>query len=226
VVFSIRRVTHHTSNGPPTNTIVIDTFNFAVGHLSSYVETTMPQQTIISQYFIYYYDLFLQPSDCGKLRMVAHTQNQFYINSPGCYQENNFEPAFYDNIYLEGVAGYYFHDFPSAVNGVVDGTLSNIYFLIGNSSCGTPLYLGTTESLLTDFKVWPNPTNDFLNLDLPGNYSGCTLAIFDLTGKEIQTVALEKNVPVNVSNLANGFYLGKIISPDGNQQSVIRFVKN
>lgn len=224
VVFTMRLVTHYTSNAPPANTITIDTINFGVGRLNSYVENKMPQQTIDS---LRTYDLFLQPSDCGKLRMVDHTQNAFYISYPTpCVQENNFEPMFHDNIYIDGVAGYYFHDFPSAQNNVTESQYYNLYYYIESVSCGTPLYLGTQELLDADFHVWPNPTNDFLNFDLPENNSGFLFEIFDLSGKEIRTVSLGKNSPVDVKFLADGFYFGKIISSDGNNQRIIRFVKN
>ncbi|HET6993193.1 MAG TPA: T9SS type A sorting domain-containing protein [Bacteroidia bacterium] len=224
VDFRIKRVTHFVSNGPPLNTITTDTIMFSVGNLSSFIEPVMPQQSIDSTRW---YQLYNYPSDCGKLKMIDHTTNAFYIdNQTNCVWENNFEPAFHDNIYIDGVAGYYFYDFPSAQNGVTTDDFHNVYYSIGSATCGMPLYIGIQEMTETEFHVSPNPTTDFLNFDFPGNYSGYTFGIFDLAGKQIQTVTLEKNMPVDVRNLAPGFYVGKIISADGNQQSIIRFVKN
>jgi hypothetical protein len=181
----------------------------------------MPQQTIDS---LLTYDLYLYPSDCGKLRMVNHVSTDTYL-SGGCVQQNNFEPLFSDSIFIDGVAGYYFHEYPSAVNNVTDGNFQNTYWFIANSSCGTPLYLGSAESQNVEFKSWPNPATDFINFDVPAGLSG-TLEIFDLSGKLIKTSSLEKNIPVDIRSLADGIYFGKISSGNGMQQGYIRFAKN
>lgn len=220
VVFTIQRTTHIISNGPPTNTLSLDTILFSVGNLNSYIRNEMPRQTIDS---LHTYDLFYHAADCGKLRMVDHVMNAVYMDMINqCPYFDNFEPIIRDDIYLEGVAGYYFQDqwMQSSRN------FQNCYYLIGTSTCGTPLYVGTQEMTKEGFSIWPNPTTDFLNFDYPENCSGYILEIFDLAGKQIQSITLENSVAVDVRNLANGFYLGKIISADGNNQRTIRFVKN
>lgn len=224
VVFTMQVVTNHITDAPPSNTITNSTMIYSVGRLSSYIENKMPQQTIDS---LHTYDLYYNPYDCGKLKMINHMINAFYLNNPsGCVQENNFEPHDYDNIYLEGVAGYYFYDYPYAGNGVTVDDFHNVYYSIGPSTCGTSYYVEIQELSKSDFLISPNPVTDFLSFNFFENYSGCPFEIFDLAGKQIQALTLEKNVPVDVRNLANGFYVGKIISADGNYQSIIRFVKN
>jgi hypothetical protein len=222
VVFTIKRVRHYVSNAPPANTISTDTITLSVGRLNSLIETKMPQQTIDS---VRTYDLYLSSYDCGKIRMVDHIMNENYIFSPGCIQQNTFEPAFYDNIYVEGVAGYYYHDYPSALNNGTQSTYDFSYYSMGNVSCGNPLYIGIDEQVQTEFKAWPNPVTDQLNLDLPANFSG-TILIRDLSGKEIRELPLTPGNAVDIRSLADGFYIGSFIAADGTMPGYFRFVKS
>jgi hypothetical protein len=223
-VFTIRRVIQHTSNTPPTptNSLTIDTIYYAVGGLSAYIEVKMPQQTIDS---LRNYDLYLYPSDCGKLRMIDHIEMGTWMNQPGCISLNTFEPVIFDRTHIDGVAGNYYSEPPNPNNSGTSTIFQNTYWSIANSSCGTPLYLGVPELAASDFHTWPNPATDFLHFDSSVNISGCIFQVFDLTGKQIQSVTLENNVPVDVRNLASGLYVGKIISANGNDQHNFRFVK-
>lgn len=220
-VFTIRRVQEYIANGPPQHYLTIDTITFAVGRLTHYIETAMPQQTIDSLYF---YDLYLSASYCGKLEMIDHVMSGNYLDQ-GCVSWNDFEPTLFDNIYIEGVAGYYFHDFMDP-NYAYDIYFHPFYFSMGNISCGTPNYVGMEEETLpAQLKSWPNPATDFISFELPQGFSG-RMEIFDSYGKLVQTSPLQKNSPVDVRPLANGFYFGKISSANGTQQGYIRFVKN
>ncbi|CAN5228817.1 hypothetical protein BH09BAC5_BH09BAC5_01500 [soil metagenome] len=228
VVFKIREVTHYNTNNPnpyiPHDTITIDTTYLNVGNLNSYIRNEMPQQTIDSTHT---YDLFYYSTDCGKLRMVDHYYDGIVIDPfTHCVQAVFLEPQYVDLTFLEGVAGYYYYHYPYAYNGITPDDFHNFYYSIGSSTCGTPSYVGIQELTAYQFHVWPNPTTDFLNFDFDGNYAGSSFEIFDLAGKQIQTVTLENGNLVDVSNLAYGFYVGKLISADGNDQHVIRFVKN
>lgn len=224
VEFSIRVITHHTSDYPTDNTITVDTITFGVGRFNDYVEMKMPQQTIDS---IHIYDLYVDPVDCGRIKMVNHVSNEYFIDSINtyhCVSQNTFEPLYADSILIEGVAGYYYHEYPSAVNFITDFNYKNLYWAIGNDTCGTFKYVGTEELHQVEFRTWPNPTRDLLNFEMPAGFSGM-LEIFDLTGKLIRSVPLQANVPVNVAMLADGIYIGKI-SSGGMQQGYIRFAKN
>lgn len=225
VDFIIRRTTHHTDNFPPINTIIIDTIILSVGGLSSYIETAMPQQTIFgNNNTVYTYDLMYQTSDCGMLRMVDHVANSVFVDS--CVFYEMFEPFIHDNIYVEGVAGYYFTEQPHFLNGYTNRTHDFLYYYINGNSCGTPLYVNMAETTAAmQIRSWPNPVSGILNLELPSDFSGA-LEVFDVSGKQIQNIPLEKTNTIDVSKFANGLYIGKIISADGNALAWLRFVKN
>lgn len=224
VVFTIRRITHHTDNYPPINTIVIDTITFSVGRLSSYIETAMPQQTIYANNNAYTYDLLYDTADCGKLRMIDHVRNSVFVSS--CVYYEMFEPYIHDDISVEGVVGYLFTEQPHFLNNYTNGAYTLLYYYINGNSCGTAMHVNTGEAIApTQLHVWPNPVTDILNLELPVDFSG-TLEIYDISGKQIQSIALQKGNAVDVHFLADGFYFGKLVSAENGNAGYIRFVKN
>ena len=75
--------------------------------------------------------------------------------------------------------------------------------------------------------MYPSPVHLDLNIVLNENNSQVRIEILDITGKLIQTNKIEttmKEVSMNVSSLAAGSYLVRIIN--GNKLSVGRFIKN
>jgi len=86
---------------------------------------------------------------------------------------------------------------------------------------GTSCYLigGSTNGFVkrVDFKVFPNPTTDFLNIErLEENFDNYTFKIIDLTGKIIKT-AISENLPIttiSITQLNAGFYYLLIYNED------------
>lgn len=224
VRFTVRRIKHHTSNWPPANTITIDTITVSVGRLSYYIETAMPQQTIYGiNNTAYTYDLMYQAVDCGKLAMVNHVMNSVHVDS--CTYFEMFEPFIHDDIYVEGVAGYYYSEQPHFFNSYSQISFYHNYYYINGNSCGTPLYVNVEEENSTlQMHSWPNPASNVLNFDLPAGFYG-TIEIYDLSGKLVQAAPLKQNIPLNIESLSDGIYIGKITS-GGMQQGFIRFAKN
>jgi len=75
--------------------------------------------------------------------------------------------------------------------------------------------------------MYPSPVHSDLNIVLNENNSQVRIEILDITGKLIQTNKIEttmKEVSMNVSSLAAGSYLVRIIN--GDKLSIGRFVKN
>lgn len=62
-------------------------------------------------------------------------------------------------------------------------------------------------------KIWPNPTTDELNLELPGNVQGL-VQITDNSGRQVMTMPVEgKMIKIQLGNLKSGLYFVK--SPTG-----------
>jgi hypothetical protein len=84
--------------------------------------------------------------------------------------------------------------------------------------------LNENESLL-NFGIYPNPTRDFLTVNLPKNFNNIasSYSITDMAGK---VILADKQIPstIDISTLQSGIYL--ITFQYNNQLSSLRFVKN
>jgi len=65
--------------------------------------------------------------------------------------------------------------------------------------------------------VWPNPSEDFVNLRFTdGNIIGITLSVYDLSGKLVHQANVKDMLTrVNVSNYPAGHYIMRIDTPEG-----------
>jgi hypothetical protein len=65
----------------------------------------------------------------------------------------------------------------------------------------------STENII-DIKIYPNPFNDYLTVELAENLSIAQMQIFDVSGKKINSKSiLESFSQVNLSDLERGHYL-------------------
>lgn len=73
--------------------------------------------------------------------------------------------------------------------------------------------LGIAKEKQLDFAIYPNPTSDNINVQLPSGVSKATLNLFDLSGRLIKSKELTLNSELlNVSSLSKGIYVLKIES--------------
>ena len=71
--------------------------------------------------------------------------------------------------------------------------------------------LSETEYTNSEMSVYPNPCNEFLNVDIENNQQSVKFEIFDLTGALIQQVWLRNSSgTIDVKGLASGQYLLKM----------------
>ena len=103
----------------------------------------------------------------------------------------------------------------------------NIYFSV-KSSTGSQLYvmascanLGAETIQNTAFKIFPNPTKDFLNIETTAEIA--KVEIYNTLGQLVNTVA-ENKKQIDVNDLTNGIYFLNITTTN-NQKSVQRFIK-
>ncbi|OFX29475.1 MAG: hypothetical protein A2X08_13985 [Bacteroidetes bacterium GWA2_32_17] len=94
--------------------------------------------------------------------------------------------------------------------------------------CSSILNVKSVNNNFTNFKVYPNPCNNLLNLSFGKIInSNCTISILDLTGKTIYTKELKyfsSNETISVTNLDEGIYIVKVIT--NNEQYISKFVKS
>jgi hypothetical protein len=82
-------------------------------------------------------------------------------------------------------------------------TISDIFY----EYCGIPLISPTNEIASLDFKVYPNPTNSILNIEIPQNTEGVSILIFNAIGS---VVAKTNKLNIDVSNLPSGIYWAQV----------------
>ncbi|MCI5058292.1 MAG: T9SS type A sorting domain-containing protein [Flavobacteriales bacterium] len=70
--------------------------------------------------------------------------------------------------------------------------------------------LGLVENVIPSAKIYPNPTNDFFQIDLEENQAN--LLMFDMVGKQVlNEMLLSQSTQISVEHLKPGIYLIKII---------------
>ena len=83
----------------------------------------------------------------------------------------------------------------------------------------------------TDFSVsvFPNPVNDFLNIQIGAGADLVTLNLYDLYGKLITTRIVNspdgQQAQFDVSGLSKGYYLLKVIKLSNDQQKTYQIIK-
>ena len=95
----------------------------------------------------------------------------------------------------------------------------NIYFSVNEGTT-----LSTDEiSLVTDFNVYPNPTQNVWNVKT-NNIDITSIQVFDVLGKQV--LNLNPNATeaaINATNLINGMYFAKINTTSGSKS--IKLIK-
>lgn len=73
--------------------------------------------------------------------------------------------------------------------------------------------LGIEDQLLSEISVFPNPTTNYITLNLPSNISVQKMSLIDIAGKNTQVSVTDNTI--NMSNLADGVYILKIETQAG-----------
>lgn len=76
--------------------------------------------------------------------------------------------------------------------------------------------IGLMENLKVDFKIYPNPTNDFLHIECLAGMGSKEISLFDTKGKIIERLKSEnKKVRLDLSDLPKGIYHLTITTSQG-----------
>ncbi|MDO8953058.1 MAG: T9SS type A sorting domain-containing protein, partial [Draconibacterium sp.] len=69
-----------------------------------------------------------------------------------------------------------------------------------------------TDEIGSDFKIWPNPVNDFIYFEVPLNFAQGTADILNLQGVSVKNVLLKEGYQfeINVRDIPSGMYLLRI----------------
>ena len=86
----------------------------------------------------------------------------------------------------------------------------------------TKLNVGIAETELTDVAFYPNPANDFINIQSTNRLD--KIAIYDILGSEKIILNSPENIEnIDISQLANGIYWAKMTA--GSKTKIVKFIK-
>ena len=106
--------------------------------------------------------------------------------------------------------------------GTEGATAGEKIYYFDNVSFGTSLGINDTE--LSEFKVYPNPTNSIWNVKI-NNQNITSVEVYDILGKQVLLLkANATEVAIDATELVNGIYLVKILSTKGSK--TLKLVKN
>ena len=81
--------------------------------------------------------------------------------------------------------------------------------------------------LFAELSVYPNPTSQFVNLDIPANYNLLDISMYDVTGKLLRTKTNASGlVTFDVNDLATGTYYLQVIKPKNEQIKTFKLIKS
>jgi hypothetical protein len=103
----------------------------------------------------------------------------------------------------------------SSTNPVPSGTCLSPMIAVPSSQCDI---INTTNAVISDeiVNIYPNPTNQYLHIELENNSEFNHLLIVNLQGQEVYGKKISTNVStIDISTLAKGIYFLVIQSPKG-----------
>lgn len=149
--------------------------------------------------------------------------------------DESFQPSWYSGQFLEGIGSTAGWLFPRAINALQEEHIPmNLISYASPALNGNFLNLNPfcqTTSLEEDapvlyVKVWPNPANQSINIDIPGEPGMFEILIFDVYGKLL--IRAETGAPttqIDISSFSPGFYVVSM-AKNGAVQESRYFVKN
>ena len=106
-----------------------------------------------------------------------------------------------------GAIRFYVSALAADGNGSVSGDQ------VVTASTGNFNVLGIAKEKQLDFALYPNPTSDNINIQLPSGVSEADMNVFDISGRLVRSAKVtSQNKLMNVTDLSSGIYILKIYS--------------
>lgn len=93
----------------------------------------------------------------------------------------------------------------------------------------TALHLVAIENAdyFPEISMYPNPTSDLVNIDIPANYDKLDISLYDVTGKLIRIFSnAQGKVTIDAAVLATGTYYLQMINTAKNKVKTFKLIKN
>lgn len=217
---------------PATNSVTLKNFGDADAPISEYWFCNRPVYEAVSGMTT---ETTLAPN--AEISLATNTVN-FPVSSGefGLYTTNNFGSSAAMIDYMQwgtGNAGSSRESVAVAAGLWVADTFITVAPPFQYGGDGSQFGVTNWSTLgLDDFeqgnslKLYPNPSNSILNIDIQTDISSGSIDIYDMLGKHIFNKEITSNTisPIDIADWNNGIYLIKIASK--NITETIRFVKN
>ena len=86
-------------------------------------------------------------------------------------------------------------------------------------------FVGINEYDRDKLSVMPNPSNKFIDLNIPSNIGLKKVRIFNPTGEEVRNYSVDLSNRITVEQLASGIYFLEVITTDDHVYNT-KFIKN
>jgi len=78
-----------------------------------------------------------------------------------------------------------------------------------------------------EISIYPNPTSDLVNIDIPANYDKLDISLYDVSGKLIRNFSdVQGKLSFDAGTLAGGTYYLQMINTSANKIKTFKLVKN
>jgi hypothetical protein len=134
-------------------------------------------------------------------RLMDYNRNLEFFNQPIFPLYNETEASWF-------AAGFGTETVPAFTVKIVDPTFDDV----------------SENAQKIQLDAYPNPTADFVNINIPENIGEATLVLYDVTGKQIQnlnsTLAQGGVIRLDLSDLENGAYICNLTFENGSYSNV------
>ena len=154
--------------------------------------------------------------------VIFNEDGTIILNAPDYLLENNEINTGIENT-SNGTKMILFHD---NINN------ANVYNLPGRLTCSRPCSDSTitgkkishNKSLASDFKAYPNPTKDYINIEyeLPNGARKGDIVFYDFQGREIKRYTVDRtfdHLKLKTDDLSKGMYIFNLQTTKGVSQS-------
>ena len=113
--------------------------------------------------------------------------------------------------------------------GIYACIVTNDYFIDTTNNFNLQISPCTWQKNIqsTSLKIYPNPCDNFLMINLPIRVADCLISIKNVNGTEVYRSVIQASTDeIETSNLNPGLYMLEIINPSARNIQIYKFVKN
>ncbi len=171
----------------------------------------LPGEPIIEDDIAWYYSMRVD-QDGHIIKTEPADYDHIRFSKDSCWTEDCcWDGCWPSYDYYKGLGGPYYHCYPWCL-GEIEQSL--VYYKKGDVIWGNPFNLTSVEDNITQnpIKILPNPTSDYLTIEIPESYIPATFELYDLSGKLVLLQTVDKNISQISMISKKGQYIYKLVN--------------